>query len=171
MVRQLINKEDGASSVLIVVMMVVLIVFGLAIFSTALSNMRLADKKIAWKNEYYQLESNANGVIASIFNKVDEINAKRIDVATGFSEIDQILSEACSEREILYREDGRPNQITFNVADATGHKNIAIALEIDSNSDDDALKIRIIKFKEWQEHFEIDDSSPFSKCSPLVIAI
>lgn len=52
-----IKNNQGATSVLVVVMMVVLIVFGLAVLTTSLANLRLADKKKQWLSEYYNLES------------------------------------------------------------------------------------------------------------------
>ncbi|MCD6321710.1 MAG: hypothetical protein J7L77_01670 [Clostridiales bacterium] len=52
------NKK-GASSVLIILMMIVLIVFGLAALTTSLATMRLGDKSNDWTGEYYELEASA----------------------------------------------------------------------------------------------------------------
>ncbi len=161
---KLLRNEEGSSSVLIVVMMVVLIVFGLAIFSTALSNMRLADKKIAWKNEYYQLESKSNRIIGDIITVIEDINNKKTDRTSGFATIDQMLSDSCSEHDIARSADGNPSEITLNVTNENGDKNIAITLVLSQDQQTNGLSVRITKFKEWQKHFDIDDSSPFSKC-------
>ncbi|PID79688.1 MAG: hypothetical protein CSB19_01955 [Clostridiales bacterium] len=168
MVRQFLSDERGSSSVLIVVMMVVLIVFGLAIFSTAMSNMRLADKKIAWKNEYYQLEGKSNRVIGDVIAIVEDVNHKKIDRKSGFTKIEQLLAESCSKYETTLGEDGLPAAIALNVTNDAGDKNIAIVLSLSQSQETNDLTIRIIEFKEWQEHFEFDDASPFSKRpSPL----
>ena len=52
--------KRGASSVLIILMMVVLIVFGLAALTTSLATARLGDKANDWTGEYYVLEGDAN---------------------------------------------------------------------------------------------------------------
>ena len=52
-------NRKGASSVLIILMMVVLIVFGLAALTTSLAAMRLGDKANDWTGEYYELEATA----------------------------------------------------------------------------------------------------------------
>lgn len=53
------SKQSGATSILVIVMMVVLIVLGLAILTTSLSGVRLAQKKQSWLISYYTLEKEA----------------------------------------------------------------------------------------------------------------
>ena len=50
------NKKTGATSILVIVLMVILIVLGLAILTTAQSGVRLAQKKELWLQSYYSLE-------------------------------------------------------------------------------------------------------------------
>lgn len=52
-------NNRGATSVLIIMLMVVLMVFGLTILTATLSNETLSDKKISWLEEYYVLEADA----------------------------------------------------------------------------------------------------------------
>ncbi|MBN2793783.1 MAG: hypothetical protein JXR88_00150 [Clostridia bacterium] len=52
-------NNKGATSVLIIMMMVVLMVFGLTILTATLSSETLSDKKIDWLEEYYVLEADA----------------------------------------------------------------------------------------------------------------
>lgn len=52
-------KRKGATSILVIVLMVVLIVLGLAILTTSLSGVRLAQKKQNWLQSYYGLETQA----------------------------------------------------------------------------------------------------------------
>jgi len=58
------KKEEGASAILVIVMMVVLLVFGLAVVTTSLSNVRLGERKQAWLSEYYELEAAAEKELA-----------------------------------------------------------------------------------------------------------
>lgn len=60
------KKEEGASAILVIIMMVVLMVFGLAVLTTSLSNVRLGQRKQAWLAEYYELEAVAAKQLASI---------------------------------------------------------------------------------------------------------
>lgn len=55
-----LKSEQGASSVLIILMMLVLIVFGLAALTTSLAAKRLGEKSVSWLMEYYSLEAKAN---------------------------------------------------------------------------------------------------------------
>lgn len=66
------TDEQGISSVLIVIMMIVLMLFGVAGLTLAMSNNRLADKKIDWLNDYYQLEGDANQTIAKINSAIKD---------------------------------------------------------------------------------------------------
>jgi len=61
MIRRFLPLTDnkGASSVLIILMMIVLIVFGLAALTTSMAAMRLTDKSADWTGEYYALEKEA----------------------------------------------------------------------------------------------------------------
>ena len=62
--KQRFSEEKGASSILVIIMMVVLLVFGLAILTTSLSNVRLGERKRSWLREYYSLEGTAQTAIA-----------------------------------------------------------------------------------------------------------
>lgn len=61
-----LKNEKGSSSILVIILMVVLMVFGLAVLTTSLSNMRLSQKKHAWLNDYYLTEAKAETSIATI---------------------------------------------------------------------------------------------------------
>ena len=62
--RLSLRDNKGASSIMVIIMMVVLLVFGLAILTTSLSNQRLAQRKQNWLSEYYGLEGKAQEEIA-----------------------------------------------------------------------------------------------------------
>lgn len=59
MIRKLIKDERGSSSILVIILMVVLLVFGLAVLTTSLSNLRLSEKKRNWLDDYYSVEAKA----------------------------------------------------------------------------------------------------------------
>lgn len=60
------KETKGASSILVIIMMVVLLVFGLAVLTTSLSNVRLGERKRTWLADYYQLEGASEVELASI---------------------------------------------------------------------------------------------------------
>lgn len=64
--RHVLTEENGASAILVIIMMVVLLVFGLAVLTTSLSNVRLGERKKAWLSEYYLLEAEAAMELAYI---------------------------------------------------------------------------------------------------------
>jgi len=61
-----LSNNKGASSILVIILMVVLMIFGLAILTTSLANQRLATKKRAWLVDYYQLEGAVEITLAHI---------------------------------------------------------------------------------------------------------
>lgn len=61
-----LEDEKGSSSILVIIMMVVLMVFGLAVLTTSLSNLRLSEKKRDWLQDYYNLEIEVDKKIATI---------------------------------------------------------------------------------------------------------
>ena len=56
----------GASSVLVILMMVVLVVFGLAALTTSMAAFRLAEKSDEWTKEYFGLEKQAEEYIFNV---------------------------------------------------------------------------------------------------------
>lgn len=63
---RLMKSNKGASSVLVILLLVVLVVFGVAALTTALSNVRLGQKVVDWNDKYYAAEAQANEMYAQI---------------------------------------------------------------------------------------------------------
>ncbi len=148
-IKKTLLAEDGASSVLVMITMIVLIAFGLASFSLALSNERLADKKIAWLTEYYQVESQANLLIAEInaaLQKEDSIQAIKSIQRSDFN---------CSAFNI---NQNSTEDYTYTVEFSVKHgkqnaKYIDVKLGINADNE-----IDIISFKQRQDPFEYTES-------------
>lgn len=60
------TSEKGASSVLVILLMVILLSLGVAILTSSISNERLALKKKDWLNDYYSLEAQSETIISEI---------------------------------------------------------------------------------------------------------
>lgn len=66
MIRRTLLSKKGASSIMVMLMLVVLVVFGVAALTTALSNVRLGQKVTDWNDKYYTAEGEANERYAQI---------------------------------------------------------------------------------------------------------
>jgi Tfp pilus assembly protein PilX len=56
-IRNVLASKKGASSILVIMLLVVLMVFGIAALTTALSSMRLTQKVTDWNAQYYAAEA------------------------------------------------------------------------------------------------------------------
>ncbi len=63
-------SNKGASSILVVLLLVVLVVFGIAALTTALSSLRLGQKNADWNTAYYATEAQAQACYATIDSAV-----------------------------------------------------------------------------------------------------
>lgn len=70
-----VKNNKGSTSILIIMLMVVLMIFGLTILTTTLSNENLSLKKQSWLVSYYELEVLAADQLAAIDQKTELIKA------------------------------------------------------------------------------------------------
>ncbi len=87
--KTILKDTRGASSILVIIMMVVLLVFGLAVLTTSLSNVRLGERKRAWLTEYYALE----GVSESEMSKIDGLLLQAEASARAYIETDDYMDD------------------------------------------------------------------------------
>lgn len=85
----MLRNNKGAASVLVIVMMLVLVVFGLAMVTTALAQSRLSDSHETWVIDYYELEQEAQMMIADI----DRILYQTEMEVVNYLKVGDILSE------------------------------------------------------------------------------
>lgn len=109
-----LKDTKGASSILVIIMMVVLLVFGLAVLTTSLSNVRLGERKRAWLSEYYQLEGASFTEIAAI----DTLLLKAEAEARAYIETDDYMDDYMMDGPLV----GSQKQEVFALAynDAVG---------------------------------------------------
>ena len=79
----------GASSVLVILMMVVLALFGLSALTASLATVRLTEKSGNWAGEYYLLEADAETVVA----RLDKVLFAAEDKAIEYMEEKAFLKE------------------------------------------------------------------------------
>ena len=82
-------KENGSSSVLVIMIMLLLITFGVLAMMSSYSNLKIAQKKADWTKEYYQLDSISEEGVSQFKVNFDNALAELIQM----SEIDQLNPE------------------------------------------------------------------------------
>lgn len=85
----MVRDNKGAASVLVIVMMLVLVVFGLAMVTTALAQSRLSQSHETWVADYYELEKDAQAMIAEI----DRVLYQTEMEVVNYLKVGDILSE------------------------------------------------------------------------------
>lgn len=72
-------NRKGASSVLVILMMVVLVLFGLSALTAGLASLRLTEKSGLWAEEYYLLEGKAETRTAQIDRILHNAETKAVE--------------------------------------------------------------------------------------------
>lgn len=74
--KQVLQENCGATSVLIMVMMIILMVLGMAALTTSAASKKLANKNASWLSEYYALQGKAEMAYAEL---VDGLQLEEAD--------------------------------------------------------------------------------------------
>lgn len=166
-----LKKENGATSIFVIILMVVLIVFGLAALTTSLASLKLSNKNTIWVKEYYLLEGEAESYLAMIDSTLKTAAKEAVVESNGnlneyinlyynktWSMLDE-LSRYTSEIKV-FRDS---NRVTFTVREdkEAFPKNISVVLQIIEPSTEDNQYYKILQWKEWQNQFEYDQDINF----------
>jgi hypothetical protein len=73
--NKLLRSEEGAASVLVIMIMVVMVVFGLLSLMTVRGEDRLALKSAQWQKDYYSLDAKGEEFVFDIATIVDKAQA------------------------------------------------------------------------------------------------
>lgn len=149
--------NKGATSVLIIMLMVVLMVFGLTILTTTLSNQTLSEKKQEWLIDYYKLEGKAAEELAEFDRLLQSAKEETLQLKsdnrkeTYESLIDTLLVNGYAE--LMVSENGQDYNKSIDIE-------LQVLIPENSVSDDDFLKAvnyQITRYVQEQELFEYDD--------------
>jgi archaellum component FlaF (FlaF/FlaG flagellin family) len=154
----MMNKK-GATSILIIMLMVVLMVFGLSILTATLSNETLSDKKTDWVKDFYALETNVAIKLSEVDEKLETLKIEAMD-----SDGDLLRSE---RYEALIREHFTDNEIIYlKVSEEQGEylKHIEVGLRYiipEDHLSDVAFmaeqNYEIYQYLQTQDLFEYED--------------
>jgi len=181
MIRML-RSERGSTSILVVIFMIVLMIFGLSILTTSISNTRLAEKKRVWLSEYYLLEGytarelamldniitkNKNETVTDLENSlIDEDARSQVYIKKIIEDLENqgywvsLLESELEKELVVYLE------IKENDSEIPKHLSLDLKLIIpdDLLSDDDFLNnanFEIAGHTEWQKPFDFEESIKF----------
>ncbi len=159
------HKRKGATSILVIVMMVVLIVLGLAILTTSLSGVRLAQKKQLWLQSYYQLEVDSATALATIHQIVQEArlaSPTKLDARTELIE-DQV-EEAFGTQVLKWgaiKNNMRELSLVISTTEEKPPKHITLQLLVSLESDSNQPPLSLVSYKQWQDAFEFKNLPGF----------
>jgi hypothetical protein len=144
----MLNKK-GATSILIIMLMVVLMVFGLTILTATLSNDALSNRKIQWLSDYYMLEGLVAEELAEIDYTLQELLAT---TATNEEYFDAVRLKYDTD-DLLY---------DFTVSEEQGDylKHIDVTLhfiEPKLTDNNKLILFDLIAYRQTQDFFEYDD--------------
>lgn len=106
LLRNIVRDEQGSSSILVIILMVVLMVFGLAVLTTSLSNLRLAEKKRDWLQGYYDVEAHVETRLALIDQLLLEAEAAAMNYMDSGMHIDDYMLDEplnADESDLVYQ--------------------------------------------------------------------
>lgn len=141
MINKMLGSKRGASSIMVMLMLVVLVVFGIAALTTALSNIRLGQKVVDWNENYYTAEGIANERYAVIDDAV------RQAFSSGGSITDNLTAELNSlGLDVLIDTQGSAVHISYEAW--SGNIGISVMLSFDT---DNAQSLHAVQWKEIQK--------------------
>lgn len=146
-------------------LMVVLMMFGIAILSTTLSNQKLSEKKQEWVNEYYSLETKVAEELAAIDHKVQSLKEEAVSKTQDGQTRTDYYQRALGEMALIVQEDGLYS-LEFYVEETHGeyakYIDVKLSLIIPNETADskEFLKTKnykIVMYSESQDLFEYED--------------
>lgn len=132
---KILDNTQGATSVLIIMLLVVLMLLGLTILTTTLSNESLSEKKNEWLTDYYELESKVALSLADMDYSIQMIKEESLiqSVVHSFTSDKSSLMIELLEENLggVFKEDGR-YYFWVDIAEDSGDylKHITVKAEI-----------------------------------------
>ncbi len=141
MAKNILSSKKGASSIMVMLMLIVLVVFGVAALTTALSNIRLGQKVQSWNAKYYAAEAEASERYAKIDKAVAQSFLEGPDIAGSIKEYVRGLAFDVSV-EML------GDAYEFSYETWSGDIGISVMLSLDVKDKD---SLRAVRWKEIQQ--------------------
>jgi hypothetical protein len=121
MVKRVLTSQKGASSVLVILLLLALVVFGVAALTTALSGLRLGQKVSDWNESYYRVEGQA----ARCWAEIDAAVSRAAETDGPF---EQALKNEL--KQLSFETTLKGNAITYEVRSDGARLHVTLALDM-----------------------------------------
>lgn len=154
------RSRRGAASVLIILLIVLLVFFGVLAMVSSAADLRLAQKRADWNQQYYLADIQAEKAMARIEHALlrahdEQLSLDQLEVSIG-----QTMAQIDGLENFLISRDGARlvvDALVYN-PELSG-QGIEIGLMIDP-AGAAGEKINISKWLQWQPPFPEDDTAP-----------
>ncbi len=171
------NKGNrGSSSVLVIMIMLTLVVFGLLVFMSSYSSLKLANKNGDWVKGYYALDTKAEMLTAQIDKCLKEAmmdngsdsGYDNLSKNLYFTYAANYLQEKLGESVEINNHSEATVTVAATVTEGAGEdaRSLFLELELKYNppgSNDENKRYEILSWKELPREFEFDDSLDFEE--------
>lgn len=76
MIRKVFNKKKGSSSIMVILIMLTLVVFGVLALMSSYSDLKLSKKNANWLEKYYDLDAKGEKLISEIDSRLSQASKK-----------------------------------------------------------------------------------------------
>lgn len=156
------GNNRGATSVLIMIMMIILMIFGLAALTTSAASRKLAQKNAGWLKEYYALQGEAEIAYARLVETLD-LPAVGLDADQIEKSLVQFLKKTANCSFQRRDDENNPFLIEMKIQEKGKEVPKNIHMEFALVKENDSYQIKIEKWSEYQsEIFDKADELKFS---------
>lgn len=97
-----LKLRKGSSSLLVILLVVTMVVFGVLAMMSSYSGLKMAKKNAQWTSEYYELEANAEILVYDIKNILqDSLSTSNLSQAVYWTNVNNGLSQIVNSQVTL----------------------------------------------------------------------
>lgn len=154
-VQHLRRENKGATSVLIMIMMIILMVFGLAALTTSAASKKLAEKNAQWISEFYLLQGKAETLYAKLSDRLLLPETAEVDKIE--ENLNSFLLENTSAGFQKTGDAEKPFLIQLNVEEEGKETPKLIKVEIEIRKNGNFYELHPIKWQQTQQDIFSDE--------------
>ncbi len=161
-VKNHLRDNRGATSVLIMIMMIILMAFGIAALTTSVASRKLAQKNANWLAEYYALQGEAETMYAHLDDALNLAEAGE-DLSRIEDLLNQFLRENANCSFQKTEAEHQPFIININVKEPGREVPKEIQMGLVLAQGEGRYYLKVIKWEQHQaEIFDPEDEPRFS---------
>ncbi|RRD96073.1 hypothetical protein EII17_00770 [Clostridiales bacterium COT073_COT-073] len=157
-----LKNNRGATSVLIMIMMIILMIFGLAALTTSVASKKLAQKNASWLKEYYALNGEAIKAYAYLEDTLD-LDEAGVDVDRIENSLIRFLKSNANCSFQKNDDEQQPFLIEMQVHEQGKEFPKSIHMEFVLEKREQSFQLKTKKWSQYQaEFFNPEDEPHFS---------